>query len=265
MKACRSCWTNRNNNEALRLILAEIDQITREKAFLGVRRAIRTSDNPPYRTRAFRPGQLARMQFSGKNCHGTGKQRHSRFGPMGGLRFSCQEQAGFHSIPPTGLSGRLGESILLGLAPLNRKPIEGLYTNAISLVAEVIEAKTKPFTLCREIVQSAFGTLPADERDGKALRTILALGRQDIDSCGLTAAPEIKVLGASGDHLILDTGKHGATVGSEITFRLNYSALLRAMTSPFIVKTHTLPTKHGAFATWIVHTPQSSEELHQWH
>jgi hypothetical protein len=265
MKVCRSFWTNRNNNEARQLILAEIDQITREKTFLGIRRAIRTSDNPPYRTRAFRPGQLVRMPFSGKNCHGTGKQRHSRFGPMGGLKFLCWEQAGFYSIPPTGLLGRLGESILLGLDPLNRPQIEGPHTNAISLVAEVIKATTKPFTLCGEIVQSAFGTPPADERDGKALLTILALGRQDIDPCGLTAAPEIMALGASGVHLILDTGKHGATVGSEITFRLNYSAFLRVMTSPFIVKTHTLLTEHGAFATWIVHTPQSSEELYQWH
>ena len=31
-------------------------------------------------------------------------------------------------------------------------------------------------------------------------------------------------------------GKNKATVGSEITFQPNYSAVVRAMTSPFVVK-----------------------------
>ncbi len=39
---------------------------------------------------------------------------------------------------------RLGEAILLGCEPLARQPITGLYTDAITLVAEVIESKTKP-------------------------------------------------------------------------------------------------------------------------
>ena len=39
---------------------------------------------------------------------------------------------------------RLGEAILLGRDPLHRSAIEGLYTNAFTLVAEVIECKRKP-------------------------------------------------------------------------------------------------------------------------
>ena len=39
---------------------------------------------------------------------------------------------------------RLGESILLGREPLGRAPIDGLHTDAITLIAEVIELKAKP-------------------------------------------------------------------------------------------------------------------------
>ena len=39
---------------------------------------------------------------------------------------------------------RLGEALLLGREPLRRSAIPGLFTNAITLVAEVIESKLKP-------------------------------------------------------------------------------------------------------------------------
>ncbi|POF32117.1 alanine/ornithine racemase family PLP-dependent enzyme [Roseibium marinum] len=160
---------------------------------------------------------------------------------------------------------RLGESILLGLDPLDRLPIEGLYTDAISLVAEVIETKTKPFRPWGTIAQAAFGGTPLSANDGSASRTILALGRQDIDPLGLTAEPGIRVLGASSDHLVVDAGTCHVTAGSEMTFQLNYSALLRAMTSPFVTKTYSLPAGQGAFESRRAPGPRSSEEPHQWH
>ncbi len=46
----------------------------------------------------------------------------------------------------------------------------------------------------------------------------------------------IEFLGASSDHLIVDPGCDHLFVGTEITFHLNYSALVRAMTSPFVDK-----------------------------
>ncbi len=52
---------------------------------------------------------------------------------------------------------RLGESILLGREPLHRQPIDGLHTDAITLVAEVIESKVKPSQPWGEIAQTAFG------------------------------------------------------------------------------------------------------------
>ncbi|MCH9655976.1 MAG: alanine/ornithine racemase family PLP-dependent enzyme [Planctomycetes bacterium] len=128
---------------------------------------------------------------------------------------------------------RLGESILLGREPLHRQQIEGLYTDAITLTAEVIESKVKPSLPTGEIGQTAFGDIPPVTDRGQISQTILALGRQDSDPSGLEAPPGHTILAASSDHLIVEPG---LAVGSEITLQLNYSALVRAMTSPFVSK-----------------------------
>jgi len=129
---------------------------------------------------------------------------------------------------------RLGESLLLGYEPLHRQPIEGLHTNAITLVAEVIESKIKPSQPRGEIAQTAFGAKPPATDRGQISQALLAIGRQDTDPCGLLPPPGIKILGASSDHLIVDCGGCGPSIGTEITFQLNYSALVRAMTSPYV-------------------------------
>ena len=64
----------------------------------------------------------------------------------------------------------------------------------------------------------------------------MAIGRQDIDPDGLEAPDGIEILGASSDHLILDTGASYLPVGTELRFQLNYSALTRAMSSPFVTQ-----------------------------
>ena len=129
---------------------------------------------------------------------------------------------------------RLGESILLGRNPLSRRPIRGLHTDAITLVAEVIEHTSKPSMPWGDKAQSAFGQMPVVSDRGYILRAILAVGRQDTDPDGLRPPWGTEILGASSDHLVLETGGDAISVGSEMTFQVNYSALLRAMTSPFV-------------------------------
>lgn len=145
---------------------------------------------------------------------------------------------------------RLGESILLGLEPLHRLPIDGLHTDAITLVAEVIESKTKPSLPWGEIAQTAFGEKPPTEDHGDISHTIVAIGRQDIDPDGLCPPPGIDIIGASSDHLILDSGNRHLRVGAEVNFQPNYSAFVRAMTSPFVAKVlkagRTVPEQIGA-------------------
>ena len=137
---------------------------------------------------------------------------------------------------------RLGESVLLGRDPLNRRPIAGLHTDAITLVGEVIESRRKPTRPWGATSQNAFGDTfdtahPGEdsEQDGEIWQTIVAAGRQDTDPDDLLSPSGMAVLDASSDHLILETSAR-AQPGTGIRFEPGYSALLRSMTSPDVAK-----------------------------
>lgn len=148
----------------------------------------------------------------------------------------------FVSTPDVGLVNhlRIGEAMLLGCDTLTRERIPGLYTDAFTLVAEVIELKTKPSRPCGEIAQDAFGHVPVFEDKGNMRRAILALGRQDVDVSAIKPRIKVNVLGASSDHLILDVKGQSLEVGAEVRFDVGYSALLRAMMSPYVEKVYLL-------------------------
>ena len=131
---------------------------------------------------------------------------------------------------------RLGEGILLGCETLHRQPINDLFTDAFTLVAEVIETKVKPSQPSGKIAQTAFGKASPVIDRGLVKQSILAIGRQDTDSQGLLPPTGIEIMGASSDHLILVSDNCDLSVGSEVAFQLNYSALVLAMTSPFVTK-----------------------------
>ena len=136
---------------------------------------------------------------------------------------------------------RLGESLLLGRETLHRQPIDGLYTDAITLIVEVIESKIKPSQPWGEkIGENAFGEERSVTDRGQISQSILAIGRQDTDCGGLYPGPGIQVLDCSSDHLIVDSGGKRLPIGSEVPFQLDYSALVRAMTSPFVAKAVTV-------------------------
>lgn len=131
---------------------------------------------------------------------------------------------------------RLGESILLGCETVGRKAIPGLHRNAFQLVAEVIESKEKPSLPSGEIGQDAFGNVPSFLDRGIRQRVIIALGKQDIPVSGLKSNDNLRIIGSSSDHIILDGENHKLEVGDEVRFSLDYGGLLAAMTSPFVMK-----------------------------
>ena len=131
---------------------------------------------------------------------------------------------------------RLGESIYLGCETLQRKPIPGLFTDAFTLVAEVIESKIKPSVPYGKVYQDAFGNVPDFQDLGQIKRAILGVGLQDVQVSGLTPRSDIEILGASSDHIIVDAKKLELKVGNDLKFDLNYGALLSAMTSPYVIK-----------------------------
>ena len=137
---------------------------------------------------------------------------------------------------------RLGEAILLGTDPASGRPIPGLHTDAFTLVAEVIEAKCKPLWLPSPMT-GAGRAMPSliGEADGRT-RAVLAVGQQDTDPEGLGFDAGLRFLGATSDHLIVDSKDMSLRVGSEVRMRLRYGALMRAMTTPAVTKSfHTTP------------------------
>lgn len=133
---------------------------------------------------------------------------------------------------------RLGEALLLGREPLGRTAIPGLHTDAITLVAEVIESRVKPSQAWGRRGCSSFAQAPSLPRlsapPQAVRRVLLALGEQDVDPAGLTPPAGMTIRGASSDHLVVESTGPPLQVGDEQRFQLSYSALLRAMTSPFV-------------------------------
>lgn len=135
---------------------------------------------------------------------------------------------------------RLGESILLGREPTNRSLLDGLHANAMSVVGEVIESKLKPSQPRGDRGQTAFGRgahRPVIRNMGH--RVIVALGRQDLDVDGIVPPDGFEILGASSDHLVLESETVAPELGSELRFEPNYSALMQSMTSPFVAHKYT--------------------------
>jgi ornithine racemase len=130
----------------------------------------------------------------------------------------------------------LGESIYLGRETLDRVAIPELYTDAFTFVTEVIELKIKPSVPYGEIGQNAFGIYPHFEDRGLMTRAILGVGNQDVLVTGLQPTLNIEIIGSSSDHTVIDVKENNLKVGDEVTFNLNYGALLSLMTSPYVYK-----------------------------
>lgn len=129
---------------------------------------------------------------------------------------------------------RLGEAILLGVDPVSGDQIGGMYTDAFTLVAEVIETDTKPSHPAVNFSDPALAGFRLVANGGGNTRLILALGHQDTDILGLSMPAGHRLIGATSDHLVIGNPLPTARVGSQIRFQINYSALMHAMAAPDI-------------------------------
>jgi predicted amino acid racemase len=162
-----------------------------------------------------------------------------RFDWISGVNSSGLELITLKSMPKRINHARIGEAILLGRETIHRKAWSGTYQDAFLLHAEILELKTKASVPIGERSEDAFGQFPIFEDRGKVERALMNVGREDITMEGLTPVdPRVTILGASSGYLIVDvTQAHGAfRVGDELSFFLNYSALLRASTSEYVKK-----------------------------
>lgn len=134
---------------------------------------------------------------------------------------------------------RIGEGILLGTDTTNHRTIPWLFQDAFRLRVEVIEAKCKPSVPIGTIGRDAFGNIPQFTDMGVRERAIVAIGKQDVYIEGIIPIDDnIKILGASSDHLIIDVteAQQKISVGDEVEFSLTYSGLLSVCTSKYVTK-----------------------------
>jgi len=132
---------------------------------------------------------------------------------------------------------RLGEALVLGRETSYHKHLKNLYQDVFTLEVEVIESKLKPSLPEGVFGYDAFGTKVSYKDEGMIYRTIVGIGRQDIDPNYLISHKNIRILGASSDHLILKTKKM-YKVGQIIKFNLSYGGILNLMTSPYVEKSY---------------------------
>jgi predicted amino acid racemase len=165
-----------------------------------------------------------------------------------GLRLDFVSGGNSSSLPlllsgrmPAGINNlRIGEAILQGgRDTFLEKPWDALESEAFTLGGDLLEVKIKPSLPIGKSGVDAFGQKPRFIDEGDRLRGIANIGREDVIVEGLTPLnPGVRVLGASSDHLVLDLTEAvpALAVGSRVSFRMNYGAMLAAMTSEYIEK-----------------------------
>ena len=145
---------------------------------------------------------------------------------------------------PTGVNQvRIGEALMSGIDSVNDgRPVSGLWKDAFTLAAEIIEIKTKPSVPLGGGGLNAFQEVQVFEDKGLRQRAILAIGKQDLFPDRLFPVEDgIEILGASSDHFLLDvtdyTKSHGSVApGDEIVFNLTWDNVLRLTTSHYVAR-----------------------------
>lgn len=143
------------------------------------------------------------------------------------------------SMPARVNHARIGEAILLGRETTHRQPWPGTAQDAFLLHADILELKQKPSVPVGTRSEDAFGHLTPFANHGLMARALVNIGREEVSVEGLTPRdPRLKILGASSSYLVVDMTAAAECyhVGDELTFTLNYAALLSAMTSEYVRK-----------------------------
>lgn len=132
---------------------------------------------------------------------------------------------------------RLGEALIFGRETAFGENLKGYNSDTVLLQAEIIELKEKESFPEGKLGVNAFGEKMTFEDLGIRERAIIAIGKQDVSIENIILKDkEIKILGASSDHMVLDItdSKINYRVGSILEFKLNYSSLLELTTSPYV-------------------------------
>jgi len=146
---------------------------------------------------------------------------------------------------------RIGESILLGVDPITGDQIGGLFRDAFTLVAEIIETDAKSVRPFVGQAAPALAQIRLVPDASEITRIILGIGQQDTETAGLSMPPGSTLIGATSDHLVVCTEDASLGVGSKMRFNMNYGTLMRAMAAPdiqtYLHNDRTLPNSHDTY------------------
>lgn len=135
---------------------------------------------------------------------------------------------------------RIGAAVFAGALEdirtcYGRTEMDVLHDDCFTLEAEVIELRTKPTYPIGELGVDAFGKKAVYNDRGDRRRALLAIGRADYGDIAdiIPQIPGAEVIGASGDHTILDIEdcKDLLKIGDTVRFKLTYSAILSLTSS----------------------------------
>jgi predicted amino acid racemase len=132
---------------------------------------------------------------------------------------------------------RIGEAIFLGRETAFGNLIPGMFQDAFTLEAEIVEIQRKPSHPIGTLSINAFGETPILRNSGEMNRAILAIGKQDVDHNHLTPHDStIKSLESNSDYLIIQLEDNTYHLGDIVSFSLDYASLLQCMSSHYVRK-----------------------------
>jgi predicted amino acid racemase len=141
---------------------------------------------------------------------------------------------------------RSGGGPLYGYDFVSGRSLAGLERFDPVLTAIVLESSRKPPAPPGSGGLDAFGHVPdADLPDSDANYALLNVGRRDCEPGGLRPLlPGARLAGATSDVSVLIT-EHLLHPGDTVPFAVDYDALVRAVTSPFVAKEFVSRTRSG--------------------
>ena len=136
---------------------------------------------------------------------------------------------------------RIGETILTGRVANFGTPLTGGVLDPFTLSAEIVEVKEKPSQPSgpRPPGQLPITDDPRFPDRGRRRRALVAIGKQDVNIHHLTPHdPDVVVLDGSSDIFVADVTdcRTRYQVGDQLTFAMDYYAILPAMVSSFVEK-----------------------------
>ena len=137
---------------------------------------------------------------------------------------------------------RIGEAALLGVSPLNNKKFRDLSTSTIEFSAEILELNKKELQPDGIISDANVGhTADVHVAAGvkETYRCIVDFGQLDVDVNNLHTKDEhLNFVGTTSDMTVYDLGinKGKYKVGSQVSFRPNYTSIARLMNSRYMAK-----------------------------